>query len=115
MSSTNRIMCGLCDMAYDPEDPTEAAQHQHEEPQSGPYRAAWLASRLSYADWKLTADGIEWMLARSRVEDREELPFLRQEVRNLREQLKRATDNVVFWEALAEKRAKQLEELRKNA
>lgn len=53
-------LCPLCDSIYDPEGP-EAAQHEHVEPQSGPYRTIWLASGLPYGEWVKTTVGQAWV------------------------------------------------------
>ena len=41
-------ICGLCDASYDADDPREAAMHEHFEPQSGPLRTAWMASKMPW-------------------------------------------------------------------
>lgn len=52
--------CATCDDWYDEHGP-DAAVHRHPEPQSGPYRDAWGASGLEYADWvSETPEGRAW-------------------------------------------------------
>lgn len=57
----NKVMCGLCDTIYDADNKEEYLIHIHPEPQSGPYRKAWLDSKMSYEDWvKNTSEGKAW-------------------------------------------------------
>ncbi len=59
---SDRWRCPICDEWYDPEG-ERAMIHQHEEPQGGPARDAWLASRLSYVDWiSTTIEGKRWVV-----------------------------------------------------
>lgn len=52
--------CPMCDEWYDPNG-DRAKMHEHPEPQSGPPRDAWLASRMSYDAWvDQTIDGRNW-------------------------------------------------------
>ena len=44
-------ICATCDQSYDPDNPEEALLHEHPEPQSGEFRAAWLRSGLHYQAW----------------------------------------------------------------
>lgn len=54
--------CGLCDETYYLDDPERVKVHEHPEPQSGPPRDAWLASRLPYERWILeTKEGRDWV------------------------------------------------------
>lgn len=56
---TKRI-CFICDEVYE-DTPERTAVHEHLEPQSGPYRKAWLDSGLPYAHWvRDTPEGREW-------------------------------------------------------
>ena len=57
--SDNLTRCPLCDEMYDEHGP-RAAMHLHPEPQSGPPRTAWLASRMPYDVWRLTDAGQAW-------------------------------------------------------
>lgn len=51
--------CGLCDSSY---LPSESWVHEHPEPQSGPLRDAWLASKLPYMEWLFkTSEGRAWL------------------------------------------------------
>jgi hypothetical protein len=51
----------MCDEWYPENDPVSVKVHQHPEPQSGPARDAWLASRMKYEDWIYkTPEGREW-------------------------------------------------------
>lgn len=43
--------CAVCDASYETEDTRDWKQHWHPEPQSGPMRAAWLASGLEWAEY----------------------------------------------------------------
>jgi len=53
--------CATCDAWYDTTDHDEVREHQHPEPQSGPPRDAWRASRLPYEIWiKETPEGRAW-------------------------------------------------------
>jgi len=52
--------CPICDEWYDPNG-DRAVIHEHPEPQSGPPRDTWLASKLPYDDWcTATMAGKEW-------------------------------------------------------
>lgn len=62
-----RSLCGLCDASYDPNNPEEAKIHDHPEPQSGPPRDQWLASRLPYERWIVeTKEGRAWQAYRNK-------------------------------------------------
>lgn len=50
--TTQKTMCGLCDLAYDRTDRHAHAVHQHFEPQSGYLRTAWLASQLPWTEFE---------------------------------------------------------------
>lgn len=41
----SKATCGLCDESYDIDDPRQANRHDHDEPQSGPGRDRWVASK----------------------------------------------------------------------
>jgi hypothetical protein len=57
-------LCCTCDGWYDAHEPDEVKQHMHPEPQSGPPRAAWMASRLPYEAWVVeTVEGRAWRKA----------------------------------------------------
>ena len=59
-------LCPICDAWYDSTEPDETKEHQHPEPQSGPARAAWLASREPYEVWvKDTPEGRAWRKGQS--------------------------------------------------
>lgn len=52
--------CSLCDAWYDPNGP-DAYVHNHPEPQSGPPRDDWMASKLPYRFWIVdTPEGRAW-------------------------------------------------------
>lgn len=54
-------LCGLCDETYYLDDAERIKVHEHPEPQSGPPRDRWLASRLPYERWIVeTRDGRAW-------------------------------------------------------
>ena len=56
---SEKRLCALCDGWY---GPSEANEHRHPEPQSGPPRDDWLRSGLHYADWVvLTEEGQAWL------------------------------------------------------
>jgi len=46
-----RRLCLLCDEWYDVENESSVKIHEHPEPQKGPYREKWIASKLPYSDW----------------------------------------------------------------
>jgi hypothetical protein len=53
--------CGLCDEVYNVTDAEAVKRHEHPDPQSGPLRAAWLASGLPYERWiQETPEGRQW-------------------------------------------------------
>ena len=53
--------CLMCDSTYDDANAAEVEVHEHQEPQSGPPRDAWLKSRLSYSRWITeTKEGAGW-------------------------------------------------------
>lgn len=66
-------MCGLCDQLY---DDSTANEHEHPEPQSGPFRAMWIASRLPYDEWVKTICGIEWLRQKPMPMDRSDRAFM---------------------------------------
>lgn len=55
-------VCMFCHAYFDPTNTEEAQVHEHPEPQSGQYRAAWLASGLPYLDWTQTYTGRDWVV-----------------------------------------------------
>lgn len=56
------LCCATCDEWYDPNG-DRARMHLHPEPQSGPARDRWLASKLPYEEWiKKTHWGRLWTL-----------------------------------------------------
>lgn len=72
-----RCRCATCDGWYHEYGP-DATEHRHPEPQSGPYRDAWGASRLDYADWVLeTPEGRVWAAASRQDKARGNLPPIR--------------------------------------
>lgn len=57
----NYTRCAMCDEWYYEFDPASVKAHQHPEPQSGPPRDAWIASRMPYELWIIeTPEGREW-------------------------------------------------------
>ena len=58
--------CAMCDEWYDP-NRDRATMHLHPEPQGGPARAIWLASRLPYERWIVeTGEGMAWARRKTR-------------------------------------------------
>lgn len=54
--------CAICDESYNELDPESMRTHQHPEPQSGPPRDLWLASKLPYDRWITETDaGRAWV------------------------------------------------------
>ena len=53
--------CAMCD-AWRCDAQECARPHRHPEPQSGPPRDAWLASRMDYVTWaRETTEGRAWL------------------------------------------------------
>lgn len=54
-------LCSICDERYSYQDAHAVKRHAHPEPQNGPARDAWIASRLPYDQWcKNTVEGRGW-------------------------------------------------------
>lgn len=72
--TSSATICGLCDETYDSADAGANDRHRHPDPQSGPERAAFLASRLPYWRWVTeTREGAAW-LALDPVRNRPTIP-----------------------------------------